>query len=694
MANQLRAENIMIREIITHTSQNPEIRFSKLLQENDGEKMVWKAGNEEIQVNVSSAGCEGAEVFKAGACFLNRENRMGFPDSFRRENGMEFLLPIKDGGEFLAIYQHKAWWTRPLFGTKFCEVPERTQLLIRKNGNAYEVLLAVCQNGMRADLKGDDDGIYVCLSFLRNNVRNVDGPAVIRGLGTDPYETISRCIAAAKKASGNAFRTLNEKSRPGFMKGIGWCTWDSLGQNVSEQAILEKMEEFRRLNIPVGYVLIDDGWSDVNHETLKLRSLDADPEKFPDGIAGTVRTLKEKYHVKYVGVWQAFKGYWYGIEEGSPAHLQLSPWLMRYADGEITARPTPDGAFGFWNCWHEYLRRAGIDFVKVDGQGSVPTMLQGDCPDDDAMRNLYLGLEASVYLNFDGNLINCMGMAPENVWNRSASPLSRSSDDYTPTIPGSIVEHLLQNCYDNVWQGDLYLGDWDMFWSDHEENEYSAMLRVLSGGPVYVSDPLGHTNPDIIRKLISEDGSLLHCDAAARPAYDGLTRDLLRSGDILKIYNTCGKDGYLGCFTWDLPGNETTGMIRWVDIPAGQKPDSWLVYDRETDSIGRCGKEETYGLRMRSRDSKILALIPEESDITVIGIREKYIPGAAIDQVVKAGSLCHIRLNSCGTLVFSTEKTVRVMIGNLEVPCRNNGTLYTVSVPGDGFRKGVSIYME
>ena len=654
--NKESRNNSILSRITVHTAQYPEMTFREFEYEEADGKTVLKAENEDVRLCAAVQSEDQVTAIEVSAALLKRENPFGFPDCFRRDNGLEIFLPMQPEGEFAAVYQHKAWWTRPAFGDRIAQVPEKTQLVIRRCGEEYEVLLAVCLNGLRTDLSGCEDGICIRVSVLRDNVKNMEGLAVVYGTGKDPYEILACCVERVKAYSNHAFRTLDEKSRPGFMEGIGWCTWDSLGQDVSEQAIFDKMEEFRRLGISVSYVLIDDGWSLVNRQTLKLRGLDADPERFPQGLASTVKTLKEVYHVKHVGVWQAFKGYWYGIEEGSPAHLQLQPYMMKYADGELTVRPTKDAAFGFWNCWHDSLRRAGIDFVKVDGQGSVPTMLRGDCSDDDAMRNLYAGLEASVLLNFDGNLINCMGMAPENVWNRTASALSRSSDDYTPKAEGSIVEHLLQNCFNNVWQGDLFLGDWDMFWSDHVENGYSACLRTLSGGPVYVSDPLGQTDRQMIGRLLPSDeqmagrvlppdeqmagrqlpqdkqmagrilppdNKLPRCQAVARPTLDCLTHDYLRTGGILKIFNICDDRGYLGCFTWDVEGDEAVSTLRWEDIPARlpmprttagsaaphyEKPDAWIVRDLEGNTLGRCSRTESCEIRMPGRSAKLLEM--------------------------------------------------------------------------------------
>ena len=615
--------NFSIKKITVGTEQHPGMVFDNPERKEANGKEVFTAQNEEVQLETFIRCEQEITALEVSALLLKRENRSGFPDCFFRDGSVEIVLPFPQEGDFLSVYQHKAWWTRPAFGRMLREVPDKTQLLVRRIGEGFEVVLAFCMDGLRADLAGCEDGIIVRLSTLRDNVKAIEGLAMVYGSGRDPYDVLTRCVMTAKKISGNAFRTLDEKKRPDFMDGIGWCTWDSLGQDVSERAIFDKMEEFRQLNLPVSYVLIDDGWSRVNRKTLKLRDLDADPERFPKGLAGTVQALKEIYHVKYVGVWQAFKGYWYGIEEDSPAHLQTKQFLMKYADGELTVRPTPDAAFGFWNCWHEKLRRAGIDFVKIDGQGSVPTMLKGDCPDDRAMRNLYAGMEASVFLNFGGNLINCMGMAPENVWSRGSSSLSRSSDDYTPNAEGSIVEHLLQNCYNNVWQGNLFLGDWDMFWSSHKENEYSAFLRVLSGGPVYISDPLGKTDKDLVDSLTGPDRQLICCDAAARPTLDCLTQDHLRTGGILKIFNTSGRNGLLGCFTWDIAGDETVSILHWEDIPSRlpvpldqngrknhfEKPKAFLICDRDGNVIGKCDPANPFEIHMPGHSARLFRLI-------------------------------------------------------------------------------------
>lgn len=93
------------------------------------------------------------------------------------------------------------------------------------------------------------------------------------------------------------------------------------------------MEEFRRKNIPVSWVLLDDGWSDVDRKNGTLRSFGADPSRFPKGLSHTVRLLKDEFGVKYVGVWQAFQGYWNGVDPNGEVARRMKKSLTR-----ITAR--------------------------------------------------------------------------------------------------------------------------------------------------------------------------------------------------------------------------------------------------------------------------------------------------------------------------------------------------------------------
>ena len=73
--------------------------------------------------------------------------------------------------------------------------------------------------------------------------------------------------------------------------------------------------------------------------------------------------------------------------------------------------------------------------------------------------------------------------------------------------------------------GEVYHCDWDMFWTEHPHARVHAVLRLLSGGPVYCSDACGHTDAAVLRDLLAEDGTLPRPDEPARPVIASLLND-------------------------------------------------------------------------------------------------------------------------------------------------------------------------
>lgn len=242
------------------------------------------------------------------------------------------------------------------------------------------------------------------------------------------------------------------------------------------------MQEFRTKKIPVKWVLVDDGWLSADYEEQTLTDLDARKSQFPYGLYGCVQELKKEYGIDKVGVWHAVMGYWNGVREGTAAHAALQAGIKALPDGRLVPAPAADKAFLFYERWHDYLRNhCGIDFVKVDGQSAISLAYGGMETYGEASREIQKGLNASAALHFENRIINCMGMASEDMWNRPSGAVARSSDDFVPNEQNGFREHVIQNGYNNLLQGQFYWGDWDMFYTDHTENRCNSMLRAVSG---------------------------------------------------------------------------------------------------------------------------------------------------------------------------------------------------------------------
>lgn len=616
-----------------------------------------------------------------------REPRFGCQNSLLPEDGLRVkLLPLEER-PFLAVYQHKEWWLRPAFGRYLSEIPGKTQLLIRRLNTGYEAFLAVAGRENRADLAGEENGFWLNLSSNQAGRTAQRDVALVYGFGEEPYGLTERMAAFALELTGKEMELRRKKKFPDILEKWGWCTWDSLGREVSEKAIFEKMEDFEALGLRVPWVLIDDGWSLADREGQRLRGLEADPERFPEGLASTIRVLKERYKVEQVGVWQAVKGYWNGVEPGSEAERELQPFLREYPNGELSVKMEPEAAFGFWDRWHSRLKEMGVSFVKVDSQSSVSLMTRGVCGYGQAAAALHKGLEASADLHFKGNLINCMGMAPEDVWNRHSGSLSRNSDDFTPTVPGSFGEHALQNCYNSIYHGCFYWGDWDMAWSVHEDEKQNILLRAISGGPFYLSDGMGRTAPEKILPVITEEGRVLRCQDVGRPTLDCLTDGGVLVKKPLKVYNRWGTSIYVSAFL-SREAKECEDVIRLEDIPGTEAGKSYWVYDFAGKKVSGYEDGKGFFYHITPGEAALYQLIPAAEGVTVIGMTDKYISAAGIQKTERLGRRVLIWPACGGELSFLTDRREiqvichggRVEEGDFFVPrYRRAGSLVTIA---------------
>ena len=201
---------------------------------------------------------------------------------------------------------------------------------------------------------------------------------------------------------------------------------------------------------------------------------------------------------------------------------------------------------------------------------------------------------------FDGAVINCMGMAAENMFSRPQTAVARNSDDFMPKREDGFAEHLLQNAYNTPYQGELYVCDWDMFWTSHEDGLRHSLLRAISGGPIYVSDQIGDTNPDVLKPLVYHNGEILMMDHSAKPTEDCMFSDPMKTG-VLKLHNTASwgsvkKGG--GIAVYNLTDGIQDFSFRPADIPQLEESDNYWVYDYFAKDAFSLGKQESYESRL------------------------------------------------------------------------------------------------
>lgn len=142
------------------------------------------------------------------------------------------------------------------------------------------------------------------------------------------------------------------------------------------------------------------------------------PQSTKEDLRWVVRSLKERYGVRYVFAWHAAQGFWGGVGGGDPE-------VARYCPRMVLPTPTPgileiDPSVA-WNPpvlaglsfppdpsalhrdMHAYLAAAGVDGVKVDVQGTVGLAGSGAGGGPALAATYHASLEASARAHFPGN---------------------------------------------------------------------------------------------------------------------------------------------------------------------------------------------------------------------------------------------------------------------------------------------------
>lgn len=244
------------------------------------------------------------------------------------------------------------------------------------------------------------------------------------------------------------------------------------------------------------------------------------------------------------------------------------------------------------------------------------------------------------------------------------------------------MQHLLQCSFNSYVQSSLYVGDWDMWWSDDAQAVKNGVLRAMSGGPVYVSDKLGRSIKEAISPIIYQDGRIILLRTPALPAKDCLTEDAEHNGRIFKIWNRIGDCGVLAAFNLDSEEREVTGAVSAGDIP-GLKDERYAIYDYFAKTAKALPRGQQIDISLRNYDDfRLLLLIPIRKGIAPIGLTDKYMVPATWE----AAGANRWRVKEGGEFaIYSENPLTAVFIDGVSAPVEKRAAnLFTVFLQNAG----------
>lgn len=545
-----------------------------------------------------------------------------------------------DGLESYTVSNLKTFWTDSavIGGDDLKNIPNETQAMLYKVQDKYGYMICPCDKKYKAVLVGSENGFSARLQSYKRGMMEFEGVLFFFAIGDEPYSLPEKATEFGLKYLGKKAKIANKRRYPETFEYLGWCSWDAFHMDVTHDDLLKKADEFKQKEIPVRWMIIDDMWAEChnnNRKTMHSREMynfEADPQRFPNGLSAAVKDLKNDYGMK-VGIWYPTTGYWNGIDPEGPIAKEHSDLLTVGLNGRLLPSPDQNKLFQYFYMYNSFFRYCGADFVKVDYQSCILENYNRLVPVGLMASNLQTAIEATVGVCFDGNLINCMGMANENFWNRPNSIVNRISGDFMPEDRKWFVQHLIQCSFNAFAQGSIYTGDWDMWWSDDAQGTKNAVLRAMSGGPVYVSDELGRSIKEKIMPIVYSDGKIIRLKESARPVPECLITDCEHNGKIFKVFNKTENGGILAAFNIDEEEKSVSGNISVKDV-YGMSDCRCAVIDYFAKTVTVLEKGETLDLALKNYDDfRLYYVIELNSDITPIGIMDKYMAPATFEMI-------------------------------------------------------------
>ncbi|KAJ5543277.1 hypothetical protein N7535_005705 [Penicillium sp. DV-2018c] len=498
-----------------------------------------------------------------------------------------------------------------------------------------------------------------------------------------------------------------------WLDGLTYCTWNGLGQDLSERKIMHALDDLKAHGINITNLIIDDGWQNNDKEgesqfTQGWKDFEAHLKGFPRGLKKTVASIRAKHHhVEHVAVWHALLGYWGGISPDGDLARRFKTKQVKIKDPSATgpiAKNLPDGKIlaidpddvnHFYDEFYSYLTSVGVDSVKTDAQFYLDLL---EDPDDRrSFMTSYQDAWSVASLNhFSNRAISCGSMIPQIIFhshlptNKPEIPL-RNSDDFFPKVPASHTWHVFCNAHNSLLTRYLnVLPDWDMFQTSHPYASFHAAARCVSGGPIYITDEPGKHDLALLDQMTAP--TVKGNTVILRPSVVGRSMDIYNDyneGHVLRVGSYTGwaktGSGILGLF--NIKSEETSSIVSLVDFP-GIHVDSQGQYIVRGHTSGKISalmrpsdKTSLLSVVLEPKGWEILTAYPtqplmlkgDNTHVAVLGLIGKMTGAAAMVtsdiSVVENGRLrFDIRLKALGTLgIFFSELHGKSVAGNFMV---------------------------
>lgn len=441
-------------------------------------------------------------------------------------------LPTEQSKWFALV---RLWspWLAPRQGKDVFN-PDKEAVLasfLRNDGFHLVVLAVSGTNDVLSELVHDGKGNIVVRA--RNDGNEEQESTVIIAVGKTFEDANAAAMYHARRlvmkweaASGEIdaeMKALDDNKLHGqwleeWYDGLTYCTWNGLGQHLTEQAIFDALDSLKENGITITNLIIDDNWQSLDNDGQDQfkrgwLEFEANKDGFPHGLAHTTSEIRKKHkNVAHIAVWHAILGYWGGISPHGKIAKEYKTVKVLKKDGVSGGTMTvvdEEDVPRLYQDFYSFLSSAGIDSVKTDAQFMLDEL--DDAQDRSRLIKTYQDAwSIGLLRHFSAKAISCMSQTPQILFHSQLPTnkprlMVRNSDDFFPEVPASHPWHIFCNAHNSLLTQHLnVLPDWDMFQTAHPWASFHAAARCVSGGPIYITDAPGAHDLALIRQMTAQ----------------------------------------------------------------------------------------------------------------------------------------------------------------------------------------------
>lgn len=589
----------------------------------------------------------------------------------------------------LCAYLHRDTeaFTVPLCVTALSQIPCQSYFVLIQEKQNFTVYFCLSHQDVSVSLCGTEEGLVLQLKSGASEDSNKVRPVLIGFKGTHLYETIQKAMKLALSLTGGMGKLLEEKlAPPAWLDSLGWESGIAMGSRVSHENIVDSVKSLVDAGYPPGFVLIDEGWQDLQmnqyDKTKLLASFGADPTRFPQGIKGVVDDLAA-LGIKHVGVWHGMMGYRGGIHSSLAEAYDLPcDSKERYFLGCDLGR-----TFQFFYDYYAFLRRQGISFIKVGDQSSVADFCRADIEVTALYKNLQAAMQAAASIQFNSAHFNTECLRNENLFYWGNSRIARAAEDINVDSPDGVMRAIRNNLTNSLWLQHLMQPDFDAWLTYREYAETMAIFHALSGSINVIGDPAGEHNKSLINKFLLPCGYLLKADRPLTLCQESIFCDPLEEKKIYKAYTFKGEYGIIGAFNL-VSGNRTLhGTISPKDVE-GLKGDLFALLSHHNGFIKLVQPDESVAITLKPHQSDVFTLAPVHNGIAVLGGCSYFLtPGPVLEVHIEEESIHITTIVSTRLLIYCERQILEVRRNGKTIPWEYESKRHILSI--DSRERGV-----